>query len=209
MTPTERSGGHVPSDENQPSPIEFHPLEGEKVVFRTDEQGDLLLSIKGELVVRAPVDVFPEMLQQLLKSPVRADEAPQSSQTPETPPEVGTAQSEAATEGSAAEEGNQLHEFTGNPATDAKYWEWKKSGKRVAEFVLATHPEEDKTEYKRIRAFDGLAAYVRDNVRKGQTDVEVQAYGEKHWATRNKKQITGYYAKTVKVPKRYRQEKKD
>ena len=127
-------------------------------------------------------------------------------QTPDSPPEVVTAASEAATEESTEEEGNKLHEFTGNPATDSKYWQWKKSGKRVAEFVLATHPEEGKTEYKRIRAFDGLAVYVRDNVRKGQTDVEVQAWGEKQWRSRNNKPITGYYAKTVKVPKRYRQE---
>jgi len=79
----------------------------------------------------------------------------------------------------------------------------------VAEFVLATHPEEGKTEYQRIRAFDGLAVYVRDNVRQQQTDVEVSAYGPKHWTSHNRKEITGYYAKSVKVPKRYRQQKKD
>src|SRR3954451_158467 len=174
MTPTERTeGGHTPSDENQPPPpVEFRPFEGEKVIFRKDAEGDLLFSLKGELVVRVPIDVFPEVFQQLLQSPVQADEVPRSSLTPETTPEARTSESEGAAAESKKEVGNQLHEFVGNPAYDAKYWELK-SGKRVAEFVLATHPEEGKTEYQRIRAFDGLAVYVRDNVRQKQTDVEV------------------------------------
>src|SRR4051794_17821835 len=115
MTPTERPGGHVP-DENQPPPIEFRPFDGEKVVFRQDTEGGLSFSLKGELVVRVPIDVFPEVFQQLLQSPVRADEVPQSSQTPQPTPQARTSNSEDATAESKKEDGNQLHEFVGNPA---------------------------------------------------------------------------------------------
>jgi hypothetical protein len=86
--------------------------------------------------------------------------------------------------------------------------------KKVAEFHLATHPEKEKTLYYRIRAFDKQAERVRDTVRKGQTEVEVFAYGPKYWpVTRRTKDgeiqqevVQGYYAGFVKVPKRYRDE---
>ncbi len=71
---------------------------------------------------------------------------------------------------------NEKFEFVGNPVRDPSYWE-RRSGKKVAEFVLATHPEKEKTVYYRIRAFDKQAERVRDTVRKGQTGVEVSAYG--------------------------------
>jgi hypothetical protein len=206
MENTEHSESHIPEHEIRRPPIEIGitPFDDEAAIFRKTPEGGYTIFLRGEITLTIHPPELPAT-----ESPVRADEAPENSETLESPPQAPTGQSQAATEGSTEEEGNKLHEFSGNPATNAKYWEWKKSGKRVADFVLATHPEEGKTEYKRIRAFDGLAVYVRDNVRKGQTDVEVQAYGEKYWATRNKKQITGYYAKNVKVPKRYRQGGKD
>jgi membrane-bound lytic murein transglycosylase len=90
---------------------------------------------------------------------------------------------------------------------DARYRE-RKSGKRIADFHLATHEEKNKTEYFRIRAFDDLAEKVRDSVRKGQKDVKVVAYGPKHWMGKKKTQhgwtqeaVTGYYAGFVRVPK--------
>ena len=90
----------------------------------------------------------------------------------------------------------------------------RKSGKRVAEFHLATHPEKEKTLYHRIRAFDKQAERVRDTVRQGQTEVAVVAYGPKYWpVTRRTKDgqqhqevVQGYYAGFVNVPKRYRGE---
>jgi hypothetical protein len=110
---------------------------------------------------------------------------------------------------------NEKHEFVGNPVRDPSYWV-RRSGKRVAEFHLATHPEaeKEKTLYYRIRAFNEQAERVRDTVRKGQTDVEVVAYGPKYWpVTRRTKDgekrqevVQGYYAGFVTVPKRYREE---
>jgi hypothetical protein len=110
---------------------------------------------------------------------------------------------------------NEKHEFVGNPVRDPSYWV-RKSGKRVAEFHLATHPEPDKekTLYYRIRAFDKQAERVRDTVRQGQTQVSVVAYGPKYWpVTRRTKDgqekqevVQGYYAGFVNVPRRYRGE---
>jgi hypothetical protein len=93
----------------------------------------------------------------------------------------------------------EKHEFVGNPVRDPSYWV-RRSGKRVAEFHLATHPEKEKTLYYRIRAFDKQAERVRDTVRQGQTQVSVVAYGPKYWpVTRTTKDV-------VNVPKRYRGE---
>jgi len=108
---------------------------------------------------------------------------------------------------------NEKHEFVGNPVRDPRYWV-RKSGKRVAEFHLATHPDKEKTLYYRIRAFDKQAERVRDTVRQGQTEVSVVAYGPKYWpVTRTTKDgekrqevVQGYYAGFVNVPKRYRGE---
>jgi membrane-bound lytic murein transglycosylase len=53
-----------------------------------------------------------------------------------------------------------------------------------------------------------LAEKVRDNIRKGQKDVEVVAYGPKYWKGKKKTEdgwkeelIEGYYAGFVRVPK--------
>jgi hypothetical protein len=108
---------------------------------------------------------------------------------------------------------NEKFEFVGNPVRDPAYWV-RRSGKRVAEFVLATHRQKEKTLYYRIRAFGKQAERVRDTVRKGQTGVEVVAYGPKYWpVTRRtndgqekKEAAQGYYAGFVHVPKRYREE---
>jgi membrane-bound lytic murein transglycosylase len=102
---------------------------------------------------------------------------------------------------------NKKFEFIGNPVYDARYRE-RKSGKRIADFHLATHPGKNQTEYFRIRAFDGLAERARDTVRKGQKGVEVVAYGPKYWKGKRKTEngwkeelIEGYYAGFVRVPK--------
>jgi len=69
---------------------------------------------------------------------------------------------------------NRKHELIGNVVYDARYRE-RRSGKKIADFHLATHEEKNKTEYYRVRAFDDLAEKVRDNIRKGQKGVEVVA----------------------------------
>jgi hypothetical protein len=110
---------------------------------------------------------------------------------------------------------NEKHEFVGNPVRNPSYWV-RKSGKRVAEFHLATRsePDKEKTQYYRIRAFDKQAERVRDTVRKGQTGVEVIAYGPKYWPVtrvtehgqKQQEVVQGYYAGFVHVPRRYREE---
>ncbi len=112
---------------------------------------------------------------------------------------------------------NEKHELIGNPVRDPAYWKNRKTGKQVAEFHLATHPEDGKTLYYRIRAFDTQAERVRDTVRKGQTGVEVVAYGPKYWPVtrttkdgqKRKEVAQGYYAGFVNVPRKYREENSD
>jgi hypothetical protein len=210
MTDIEGSEGHNESD--KPNPHEgfaliANPFDGEQPQIRHTADGGFTIFLRGEIHI-----VYQPPAADALESPVPGAETSASGLLPDSTPPPVTEQhsasdsaspppSETADQG-AVEQGNELHTFTGNPTYDAAYWELK-TGKRVAEFVLATHPDEGETEYKRIRSFDGLAAYVRDNVRKGQKDVFVEAWGPKQWKTRHEKQMTGYYAKKVKVPKKY------
>jgi hypothetical protein len=149
------------------------------------------------------MDLVPENTSEPLNVPHSARDVPSSEATePQLAPTLHIPESE-----------NEKHEFVGNPVRDPSYWV-RKSGKRVAEFHLATHPQKEKTLYYRIRAFDKQAERVRDTVRTGQTDVAVVAYGPKYWpVTRTTKDgqerqevAQGYYAGYVHVPERYRQE---
>ncbi|MDQ5827471.1 MAG: single-stranded DNA-binding protein, partial [Chloroflexota bacterium] len=74
---------------------------------------------------------------------------------------------------------NDIHKFVGNPVRDPYTWT-QNSGKRVAAFTLATHPEEGETEFYRIRAYGKWADYAIAHVKKGQKDVQVTAYGPKY-----------------------------
>lgn len=146
-----------------------------------------------------------EILQQELPpltEPHSASEKASTTDSP-TPPEQTT------------DDENQKFKLVGNPANNPSYRE-RKSGKKIADFVLATHPDPDSTQYWRVRTFDKQAEKVRDQVRKGQTGVEVTVYGPKQWKTRKKtkdgewkeSEVSGYYAGFVKVPKLYREEPK-
>jgi Single-strand binding protein family len=203
MTPSERTDGHEP---NQPSAFELRvwPTDDETVVFERQEDGRFRLSLTGRVDV-----IFPA--PNSLRSPVSVDSEESGTQIPETPVQARTEQTSGATEEEKSEEGNEKFVFVGNPVRDPSY-RVRKSGKRVADFILATNPAEDDPGYRRIRAFDDLAEKVRDQVRKGQTDIEATVYGPKHWISRRKtkegwedRDVTGYYAGFVKIPKRYRQ----
>jgi hypothetical protein len=90
----------------------------------------------------------------------------------------------------------------------------RRSGTKIADFALATHPDEETTHYWGIRAFNKTAEYVHTHFCEGQTAVEASVYGPKQWTVRNKRQdgswenreVEGYYAGFVRVPKRYRAE---
>jgi hypothetical protein len=155
--------------------------------------GDLAISIPGANVA---------------ESAVRDDMPQRSTQVPDRGSEAATGQTSSPTEHSEKQEGNELFEFVGNPVFEPIYRTWrdKQTGqeRRKAIFALATNPTPDDPGYRRITAFDGLAAYVKNHVHKGQTGVAVEAWGPKHW-TEGKKEVTGYYAKKVKVPRRYKQ----
>src|SRR5215203_2510305 len=101
---------------------------------------------------------------------------PEGSVPPQSEPEEKADNQAPETNGGLdlPESENRKHELTGNVVYDARYRE-RKSGKRIADFHLATHEEKNKTEYYRVRAFDDLAEKVRDNIRKGQKGVEVVA----------------------------------
>jgi single-stranded DNA-binding protein len=206
MTPVENTE-EQPSDKPRP-PIEIGitPDNPEQAVFRKTPEGGYTIFLRGEiqLTIHPPVAHAAESL-------VPDAETPQSGLLPESTSEPVT-EPHSAAESTASEEGeNRKFELVGNPVRDPSYRE-RKSGKRIADFVLATHPEEEKTEYWRIRAFDKQAERVRDQVRKGQTGVEATVYGPKQWKSRKKTkdgtweetEVTGYYAGFVKVPKKYR-----
>jgi hypothetical protein len=203
MTPAERTEGHDP---NQPPAFELRvwPTDDETVVFERQEDGRFRLSLSGRVDV-----IFPA--PNSLRSPVRADLEESGTRVPEPPPEAHTGPLSGLTEEEQSEEGNEKFIFVGNPVRDPSY-RVRKSGKRVADFILATNPTPDDAGYRRIRAFDDLAEKVRDQVRKGQTGIEATVYGPKHWISRRKTQkgweereVTGYYAGFIKVPKRYRE----
>ena len=219
MAPSERTEGTNPADKpttDEGFALFVNPHEPPQ---RTDyPDGGFTIYLKGEIHIayRPPVAAVPE-------SPVRDAEEqtgtliPESTQSPLSEPYSAahpTSQNESTPAETAAareEQENQKYELVGNPVRDPSY-RVRKSGKRIADFVLATHPEEEKTEYWRIRAFDRQAEKVRDQVRKGQTGVEATVYGPKQWQSRRKTkdgsweetEVTGYYAGFVKVPKKYR-----
>jgi hypothetical protein len=105
------------------------------------------------------------------------------------------------------DETNRKHVFTGNVATEP-YYRKRRSGKQLADFVLAEHPEDGQTVYRRIRAFDKQAERVRDRVEKGQ-QVEVTTYSPKQWVDSvkqkdgswGKQERTDFYAGFLKIPK--------
>jgi Single-strand binding protein family len=89
------------------------------------------------------------------------------------------------------------------------YYKARKSGKRIADFALATHEKTGQTKYWRNRAFDKLAERVRDTVRKSEKEVEAVVYGPKQMQQKKKipegwtqETVTGYYASMVHVPKK-------
>ena len=207
MAHSEESEGQQPSEQHHRPPIEIGitPDDPEAAVFRKTPDGGYTIFLRGEihLTIHPPATDTAESL-------VADAEAPPNGLLPESTPEPVT-EPHSATEGTSSEESdNRKFELLGNPVRDPSFRE-RKSGKRIADFVLATHPEEEKTEYWRIRAFDQQAEKVRDQVRKGQTGVEATVYGPKQWKSRKKTQkgweeteVTGYYAGFVKVPKKYR-----
>jgi len=199
--------------------IVLTPSDNEKVLFQRSENGDLTIRFEGKVAIALSPKVT-EASGAVLKD----SKSVSYGLIPEGSAQPPREDSHASENGSSSENGsknetepqkeeifvpeseNKKHEFIGNPGYDAKF-RTRKSGKRIADFHIATHPEKNKTEYYRIRAFDNLAERARDTVRKGQKDVEVVAYGPKYWKGRKKTEngwkeelIEGYYAGFVNAP---------
>src|SRR5438270_2134117 len=103
---------------------------------------------------------------------------------------------------------NEKFQLVGNPAKKLRYRVTRKTNTRIADFVLATHPDQETTQHWRIRAFGDEAEKVRDQVEVGQKGVEVTVYGPKYWKGRKKTKegyedtvVKGYHAGFVRVPK--------
>src|SRR5215217_3013409 len=189
------------------------PFDGERVLFQRSEEGGLTIRFKGDVAIALSPKVseasgavltdtagvayglIPEGAAPPHREPQNVPEEKVDHPTPETNGSLDLPESE-----------NKKRELVGNVVYDARYRE-RKSGKRIADFHLATHEEKNKTEYFRVRAFDDMAEKVRDTVRTGQKGVEVVAYGPKHWMGKKKTKdgwtqeaVTGYYAGFVRVP---------
>lgn len=111
---------------------------------------------------------------------------------------------------------NERFQLVGNPAKKLRYRVTKKTNTKIADFVLATHPQEETTEYRRIRAFGAQAEKVRDQLAVGQKGVEATVYGPKYWEGRRKTNdgweetvVKGYHAGFVKVPRQYRKQEQE
>jgi|SRR5215204_2595247 len=194
--------------------IVLTPKDNEKVLFKRSENGGLTIRFEGKVAIALSPKVaeasgavltdtagvsyglIPEGAPGPEKEPQSEPEAKADSPTPETNESLDLPESE-----------NRKHEIIGNVVYNARYRE-RKSGKKIADFHIAAHPDKNITVYYHVRAFDDLAEKVRDNIRKGQKDVEVVAYGPKHWMGKKKTKdgwsqevVTGYYAGFVRVPK--------
>src|SRR5215217_8882861 len=199
--------------------IVLTPKDQEKVLFKRTENGGLTIKFEGKVAIALSPKVAEASGAVLTDSagvtyglipegtpPPRRKDSHASERKPASENESKDTQETQKEEIFVPESENRKHEFTGNPVYDARY-RVRKSGKRIADFHIATHEKKDETKYFRIRAFDGLAEKARDNVRKGQKDVEVVAYGPKYWIGKKKTEngwkeelIEGYYAGFVNAP---------
>jgi len=211
MAHIEGTEGQTPSEQPKPPvEIDLWPDTPADYVERTHPDGTRTIFLRGEI----QLTIHPPALE-AADSLVADTVTPPNSLLPDNTSPPVTEQHSAAESTSSPEGENRKFELVGNPVRDPSFKK-RKSGKKIADFVLATHPEEEKTEYWRIRAFDQQAEKVRDQVRKGQTGVEATVYGPKQWQSRRKTKdgtweetaVTGYYAGFVKVPKKYRSQEK-
>jgi len=189
------------------------PGKGEKVLFQRSDDGGMTIRFNGEVAIALSPKVAEASGAVLTDTAgvsygLIPEGSPPADKEPQSVPEEKADSPTAETHNGHAlpESENRKHELIGNVVYDARYRE-RRSGKKIADFHLATHEEKNKTEYYRVRAFDDLAERVRDTVRKGQKEVEVVAYGPKHWMGKKKTKdgwtqevVTGYYAGFVRVP---------
>ena len=189
------------------------PTDGEKVLFQRSENGGMTIKFGGKVAIALSPKVAEASGAVLTDSKgvsyglIPEGASPPRSEAQSEPQSESGNGSEMKPEGiTVPESENKKFEFIGNPVYDAKY-RTRKSGKSIADFHIATHEEKNKTQYYRIRAFDGLAERARDKVRKGQKGVEVVAYGPKYWNGKRKTEngwkeelIEGYYAGFVNAP---------
>jgi len=203
------------------------PEKDEDVTLKKFPDGGYTIFLRGEIqiAIRPSKTKLTDLTQdKAVSNALQASESPVTAvngQDNGLVPENGSSKADAPHSGSETaprndsptppqEIENRKFELKGNPVY-GPYYKARKSGKRLADFALATHDEHGGTKYWRIRAFDHLAERVRDTVRKGQKDVEAVVYGPKQWQQKKKtpegwtqETVTGYYAGMVHVPERYR-----
>ena len=194
------------------------PLEGEQPQVTRTPDGGFTVFLKGEIQV-----VYRPPAPDAAKSPVTLSEAPTSGLLPDPPPpsvtephsagEVPSWEKPRADFDDIPESENNKIVLEGNPAKKLGYRVTKRSNTRIADFVFATHPQQETTEYWRIRAFGDQAEKVRDRLEVGQQGVAVSVYGPKYWESRKKTSegyidtvVKGYNAGFVKISGRSTQE---
>jgi hypothetical protein len=200
MSNIEGSEGHNPP-EHQRAPIEIGitPDSPEEVVFRKTQDGGLTIFLKGEMTIRLNSEHT-----QAAESLVPGAETVSSGLIPEsTSPHVREPHSGSdkpswerpLKEGEDLPESeNEKYQLTGNVARIGRYRVTKKSNTKIADLVLATHPDEETTEYWRIRAFGKQSEKVRETVKVGQK-LETTVYGPKYW--RGSKKTSDGWEETV------------
>ena len=198
------------------------PTDNEAVRLARTPDGGMTIRLRGEITI----GITPP-LTRATESVLSDTKDTNYSLVPDSPPQptreaVNSSEQPSGNGSSIVEDEdmpeneNRKFELVGNPVFDP-YYNVRRSGKKIADFALATHNKKGETHYYRIRAFDKRAERVRDTLRKGQTGVEAVVYGPKYWrqkkhlkdGTWTQEVVEGYYAGMVRVPERYKERYKD
>src|SRR5215203_508092 len=128
------------------------PQEGEKVLFQRSDDGGMTIRFNGEVAIALSPKVSEASEAVLTDTAgVTYGLIPEGSVSPQSEPQNVTKEKHdnptPETNGSndLPESENKKHELIGNVVYDARYRE-RKSGKKIADFNLATHEEKNKTE---------------------------------------------------------------
>jgi len=213
MSHIEGSEGQQPPEQRVP-PVEIgiKPFADAGIIFEQAEDGRLILKTTGEITIA----ILPS--KQAAESPVKAAETPtrgliaESTPPPVTEPHSGSDKpswERSLKDGEELPESeNEKFQVTGNVARIGRYRVTKKTNTKIADLVLASHPDKSTTEYWRIRGFNDEALKIREQIEVGQQGIEATIYGPKYWRGRKKTQdgweetvVKGYHAGFLKIPR--------
>src|SRR5215216_3665718 len=194
MTHPEGSDKQHPSDQPvQRIELSITPDQESGIIFKREADNTLVIGGRGEFAIRMNLPNLPTLKEEdaAAELVINAFTAEKDSQIPDSPPPAVTEPHSAGDMPSwerpksdmteIPENENNKVVLEGNPAKILGYRVTRKTNTRIADFVMATHPDKATTSYWRVRAYGDEAEKVRDQVEVGQKGVEVTVYGPKYW----------------------------